>query len=201
MRPFKVIERQLVCVLFFMFYFNFNCFSINLCTEVNRRDYRAWYGLGQSYEILKMPFYSLYYYKIAQQLRPYDSRMLVALGETYEKLEKHGNALKCFQKACNVGDIEGIALLRLADLYTKMGDIESAVPAYLNFCSDERAAVDKGALCHAFVTLGNYYESIGNFDDASHFAYRCLEYDDVSRFFVDSVLIIIYCFALVLDKT
>ena len=31
--------------------------------EVNRRDYRAWYGLGQTYEILKMPFYCLYYYK------------------------------------------------------------------------------------------------------------------------------------------
>lgn len=148
-------------------------------SEVNRRDYRAWYGLGQSYEILKMPFYSLYYYKIAQQIRPYDSRMLVALGETYEKIDKTANALKCFQKACNVGDIEGMALLRLADLYHKLGDIEKAVPAYLSFCSDERAAVDKGSLCRAFVTLGNYYESIGNYDEASCFAYKCLEYDDV----------------------
>ena len=149
--------------------------------EVNRRDYRAWYGLGQSYEILKMPLYSLYYYKIAQQLRPFDSRMLVALGETYEKLEKNGNALKCFQKACNVGDIEGNALLRLAELYNKLGDIESAVPAYLSFCADERAAVDKSSLCQAFVMLGNYYEKKGNYDKASHFAYRCLEYDDVSQ--------------------
>lgn len=149
--------------------------------EVSRRDYRAWYGLGQAYEILKMPFYSLYYYKIAQQLRPYDSRMLVALGETYEKLDKNANALKCFQKACNVGDIEGIALLRLADLYKKLGDIENAVPAYMNFCKDERAVVDKGSLCRAFVTLGNYYESIGNYSEATHFAYRCLEYDDVSK--------------------
>lgn len=148
--------------------------------EVCRRDYRAWYGLGQAYEILKMPMFSLYYYKIAQHLRPYDSRMLVALGETYEKLDKHANALKCFQKASNVGDIEGIALLRLADLFKKLGDIESAVPAYLSFCSDERAAVDKASLCRALVTLGNYYESIGHFDRASHFAYRCLEYDDVS---------------------
>lgn len=37
--------------------------------EVNKRDYRAWYGLGQTYEILKMPFYSLYYYRKAHQLR------------------------------------------------------------------------------------------------------------------------------------
>lgn len=126
-----------------------------------------------------MPMFSLYYYKIALHLRPYDSRMLVALGETYEKLDKHANALKCFQKASNVGDIEGIALLRLADLFKRLGDIESAVPAYLSFCSDERAAVDKASLCRALVTLGNYYESIGNFDQASQFAYRCLEFDDV----------------------
>jgi len=39
------------------------------CAEVNRRDYRAWYGLGQTYEILKMPYYCLYYYKQAQMLR------------------------------------------------------------------------------------------------------------------------------------
>lgn len=56
--------------------------------EVNRRDYRAWYGLGQTYEILKMHFYCLYYYKKAHELRPNDSRMLVALGESYEKLNK-----------------------------------------------------------------------------------------------------------------
>lgn len=37
--------------------------------EVNKRDYRAWYGLGQTYEILKMPFYSVYYYRKAHQLR------------------------------------------------------------------------------------------------------------------------------------
>ena len=38
-------------------------------TEVNKRDYRAWYGLGQTYEILKMPFYSLYYYRQAHLLK------------------------------------------------------------------------------------------------------------------------------------
>lgn len=81
--------------------------------EINRRDYRAWYGLGQTYEILKMPYYCMYYYKQAQHLRPIDSRMIIALGETYEKLDKIENALKCYYKACNVGDIEGMALVKL----------------------------------------------------------------------------------------
>ena len=44
-------------------------FSIRHAIEVNKRDYRAWYGLGQTYEILKMPFYCLYYYRKAHQLR------------------------------------------------------------------------------------------------------------------------------------
>lgn len=43
--------------------------SIRHAIEVNKRDYRAWYGLGQTYEILKMPFYCLYYYRKAHQLR------------------------------------------------------------------------------------------------------------------------------------
>ena len=76
----------------------FTCFVLykphRQAIEVNRRDYRAWYGLGQTYEILKMPFYCLYYYKQAQELRPSDSRMLVALGESYEKLEKTPDAMK-----------------------------------------------------------------------------------------------------------
>ena len=82
---------------------------------MSKRDYRAWYGLGQTYEMLKMPFYCLYYYKKAQELRPNDSRMLVALGESYEKLDRLEDAMKCFWKAHVVGDVEGgIALHWLA---------------------------------------------------------------------------------------
>lgn len=97
----------------------YSSFTSVILTEVNRRDYRAWYGLGQTYEILKMPFYGLYYYKQAQLLRPHDSRMVLALGEAYEKQDKIQDALKCYYKACNVGDIEGMALLKLATYVLK----------------------------------------------------------------------------------
>ncbi len=43
--------------------------------DINPRDYRAWYGLGQTYEILQMHFYSLYYFRKATALRPYAARM------------------------------------------------------------------------------------------------------------------------------
>ena len=53
-------------------------------TQVNPRDYRAWYGIGQTYELLKMHAYCLYYYMEAQRLRPTDSRMIVALGMFFD---------------------------------------------------------------------------------------------------------------------
>lgn len=126
-----------------------------------------------------MPSHSLYYYKIAQDLRPYDSRMMMALGDTYEQLERYANAVKCYQKACNMGDIEGVALLRLGNLYEKLGNLESAVPVYMELCKEENTVPEKDSLSRAYITLGNYYESLGKFDDASHFAYKCLNREEV----------------------
>lgn len=61
------IHSSLYCCESFLV---FTCtLSIRHAIEVNKRDYRAWYGLGQTYEILKMPFYCLYYYRKAHQLR------------------------------------------------------------------------------------------------------------------------------------
>ena len=159
----------------------YNKFIFCIFSEVNRRDFRAWYGLGQAYEILKMPFYSLHYYKAAQQLRPYDSRMLVALGETYEKIEKYSNALKCYQKAYNVGDIEGVALLKLAKLHERQGDVEKAIPAYMKFCEDEMAVVDKTSLSHAYLTLSTYFEKTAQYQQAQHYAYKCLDHEETKK--------------------
>lgn len=72
--------------------------------DVNRKDYRAWYGLGQAYELLNMHQYSLYYYQRATALRypypssinrnthllktsrPYDVRIWQAQGMCYEEM-------------------------------------------------------------------------------------------------------------------
>ena len=37
--------------------------------DVNRKDHRLWYGLGQAYELLSMHQYALYYYQRATALR------------------------------------------------------------------------------------------------------------------------------------
>ena len=51
--------------------------------DINPHDYRAWYGLGQTYEIHRMYYYALHYYRKACTLRPYDSRMWCALGGAF----------------------------------------------------------------------------------------------------------------------
>lgn len=40
-----------------------------LLPDVNPRDYRAWYGLGQTYELLDMAHYAIQYYNKATALR------------------------------------------------------------------------------------------------------------------------------------
>ena len=71
--------------------------------DVNKKDYRAWYGLAQAYELLGMHQYALYYYQHATALRyvfsyrtlplvltvrisPYDVRIWQAEGMCYEEM-------------------------------------------------------------------------------------------------------------------
>ena len=44
------------------------------------------YGLGQTYEILTMYLYALFYYRKAVKLRPSDARMWCALASCYAKV-------------------------------------------------------------------------------------------------------------------
>ena len=93
------IEEQLVCsTSLFLRMVVTVC-----CLDVNRKDYRAWYGLGQAYELLNMHQYSLHYYQRATALRyatltqrivfstqalhsPYDVRIWQAQGMCYEEM-------------------------------------------------------------------------------------------------------------------
>jgi anaphase-promoting complex subunit 8 len=43
--------------------------SSSLATDVNKKDYRAWYGLGQAYTILNMHHFALHYFQNASVLR------------------------------------------------------------------------------------------------------------------------------------
>jgi hypothetical protein len=43
--------------------------DIGMSSDINPKDYRAWYGLGQTYELLDMPEYAIQYYNRATALR------------------------------------------------------------------------------------------------------------------------------------
>lgn len=49
--------------------------------DTSASDFRAWYGLGQTYEMLHLYQYALYYFKKAASLKPADARMWAAVGE------------------------------------------------------------------------------------------------------------------------
>lgn len=37
--------------------------------DISESEYRAWYGLGQTYELLHMPLYALHYFRKAASIR------------------------------------------------------------------------------------------------------------------------------------
>jgi anaphase-promoting complex subunit 8 len=78
------------------------------------------YGLGQTYEILQMHFYSLHYFRKATALCPYDARMWCAMGQCYECLKMYSEAVKCYKRAHENNDREGIALNKLGKLYCEV---------------------------------------------------------------------------------
>lgn len=81
--------------------------------EINKYEYRAWYGLGQTFEILGMFKYSLHFFKQAQLLRPFDSRMIIAVGNVYEKLGNIDMAFQSYLKGRAMGDNEKLGLIYL----------------------------------------------------------------------------------------
>lgn len=92
--------------------------------DINPLDFRAWYGLGQTYEMLQMYSYALYYFHRSSSLRPSDPRMWCAMGEAYERLGREQDAIRCFLKADTNKDKEGMAVGKLAALYASLdGDI------------------------------------------------------------------------------
>jgi len=99
--------------------------------QVAPGDYRAWYGLGQTYELLNMNLYALYYYKQAAQLRPYDARMWCAVGMTYAQLKRTDDAIRAYERALQQDESEGVATQKLAALYRQEGEKEKAAQCYM----------------------------------------------------------------------
>lgn len=131
--------------------------SYRRAVDVNRRDYRAWYGLGQTYEMLEMHTYSLWYYKKAAGLRPWDGKMWMAVGSCLQKMGRERDGIKALKRALLAdayyggvgsssgrgGDLLGARgangqmdpeiLLQIATMYDQLGEEEEA-KAYMELC-------------------------------------------------------------------
>jgi anaphase-promoting complex subunit 8 len=114
--------------------------------DVNRKDYRAWYGLGQAYELLNMHQYALHYYQHATALRfvparsldvlslmvniyrPYDVRLWQAQGASYQEMGRLREAIECLKRALLGADANEIAIsLKLARLHSELEETADAV--------------------------------------------------------------------------
>lgn len=95
--------------------------------SLNRRDYRAWYGLAQASELLSMKENALYYYQHAVALKPYDVRMLQGLAQCYENMGRLREAVECLRRVLYAASPhEQFSTLKLASLHRIMGEYQEA---------------------------------------------------------------------------
>ena len=158
--------------------------------DINARDYRAWYGLGQTYELLNMFHYALYYYRKAVTLRlrrpapdadprsdlaicaaatrPTDARMWTAMGSCFKKLSRTDEAIRSFERASSNNDQEGIATFQLANLYKERQEHKKAAECYLKVLPQ---AEPKEA-GEALEFLAQFYKNNGEYDTARKYCLK-----------------------------
>jgi anaphase-promoting complex subunit 8 len=159
--------------------------AVNLSRE---RDYRAWYGLGQTYELLQLPLYALHYYQRAAALRPYDARMWCAVAGCYEQLlattppQLHSvrltKAIQCYllAESCAATD-DDVALHKLAQLYSRLGNVTKAAYFYKRSLDKrDREGVEVIEIVEALLFLARYCLAQGHLLDAEKYATRLLDY-------------------------
>ena len=100
--------------------------SYRTAVDIDKKDFRAWYGLGQAYELNQLYSYATYYYFQAASAKPTDSRMWAALSQCFERIEKHEEAQKAAKWVERVKDKEQFAMNKLAGLYKQKGDHDKA---------------------------------------------------------------------------
>jgi anaphase-promoting complex subunit 8 len=161
------------CLFIFAFYYPIDelqgspyVIILHSLVDANSKDYRAWYGLGQTYEVLDMLSYSLYYYQQATALKPYDTRMWLALAQVYEKLGRRREARMTTKRAlmnaqphAGFGGQEDFAvLLKLAELYDADGIVAEAAKYHKKFV-DESLEMEGGptvVLAKSLLYLAKY---------------------------------------------
>ncbi|KAF9583164.1 Anaphase-promoting complex subunit 23 [Lunasporangiospora selenospora] len=143
--------------------------------DYNRNDYRAWNGLGQAYEVLKMYPGALENYQRAARLRPYDGQIRCAMAESYESMGRDTDAIKCFERVLVLSGQDMVAIIKLPKLYKKIGDKMNAVRCFrrsLGYLHEYQA--DSEDTSEACLYLAEYERDGGNVVEASKYAKEAL---------------------------
>lgn len=108
-------------------------------------DFRAWYGLGQVHEILRMHHLACEHYAKAAALRPTDARMWCALAGQYRELGRADEAMRAYRRAHDAGDADGEAAFRLGELLKEAGQQAEAAEWFRAFVGGVRKGPTDGA--------------------------------------------------------
>ncbi len=149
-------------------------------TDINPKDHRGWYSLGQVYELLEMS-HAWFYFKKATILRPYDARMWCALASCYEKGSRIEEAIKCYQRAeCN-NDNEGGATFKLAELYDKLGEVDHAMHYFTKHIEAKKVTFSHTPCdadsATALLYLAHYWKDNGDVSKAEMYGRLLVEND------------------------
>jgi anaphase-promoting complex subunit 8 len=152
--------------------------------DIDRREYRAWYGLGKCYELRRMPHFALYYFEKASAIRPRDPRMLIAIAAQHEALGGASHterAIQYYRRAHHIGDAEGVAITKLARLYgghdddRKRAALAAHYHALVVRCCDELREVSP-RLSEALWFLAQHARRTGQLSDAKAYCIRLQDF-------------------------
>ena len=93
----------------------------------DKRAYGGWYGLGRSLERMGKLESAERHYRIAAQINPSNSTLMVCIGVIYEKLRKKPNALDCYSRALELAPTSALARFKKARVLMHMQDFEEAL--------------------------------------------------------------------------
>jgi tetratricopeptide (TPR) repeat protein len=131
--------------------------SYRHAVDLNNKDYRAFVGLGQAYEVLETPTFSLYYYRRAVALRPGDMDLWQMIATCLTGMSRIPQAIDALKKAIictpyhtgnhSGDDLDTICrriqlLFQLANTYEESQNRQEAI-RYLEICLEESIAVQR----------------------------------------------------------
>ncbi|KAF0992421.1 hypothetical protein HZS_415, partial [Henneguya salminicola] len=150
------------------------CYAI----ELDPLEYRAWFGLGHVYELLKMPNECLSLYKKAYYIRPCDSKLSLAIARILESLGNMSECIDMLGVSVESGDFEGTSTIKLACLLENK-DKDRSASLYKRFLSfyDDKGIAQAEDSATATLFLMDYYFEKKQYEETEIYARRGCRYN------------------------